>query len=362
MKSTRRQAIRNQASILTLLAGASGLNAFASPADGGKGSSFGFDEEQMKNVLVNIDLEEGTVCGFIANMDGKPYVLTNTQLISGHHRFTLSTLSGTMLRPTRIELSATRDLARIQVESDAGLKLAAAVSDDTEVMLAGFTSSQSSYSETGGIVQNANEERFDITADFGKENCGSPILTAKMEVCGIASNIDYYTNSGISWGPATRNFIYRIEGDSWFSPNWKQYDTLFGKPLRDADSFRQQVYGLASNWMKNLKSRIETEEDVPLEVERWIKQHNGMVGNLEDKRGSKKKGTDPNKSFQKDFSDSCNALVDMCEAKARSLTFVAEQKNATPFTSNQFLWRSRELLLFVRVVRAFEESKSNMIW
>jgi hypothetical protein len=360
MNSTRRQAIRTQASILTLLAGASGLKAFASPTDPGKGISF--DEEQMKNLLVNIDLDEGSVCGFLANMDGNQYVLTNTQLISGHPRFTLSTLSGTMLRPSKIELSATRDLARIQVESDAGLNLATAVPDDTEIVLAGFNSSQSSYSEMGGIVQNATEERFDITSAFGKENCGSPVLTAKMEACGIASNIDYYTNTGLSWGPASRTFIYRIEGDSWFAPNWKQYDTLFGKPLRSADSFRQQVYGLAGNWMKNLKSRIETEEDLPLEVQRWIKQHNGMVSNLEDKRSSSKKGSDPNKSFRKDFSDSCSALVAMCEAKAKTLAFVAEQKNTTPFTSNEFMWRSRELMLFVRVIRAFEESKSNTIW
>jgi hypothetical protein len=362
MYNTRRKAIQSQISLLSMLACSSGLTALAKPAEAeAMVASFGFDPDLMNNLLVRIQLEKDSVCGFIAKMDGKFHVLTNTQLISGHNRFTLSTLSGTALRPSRIELSTTRDIARIQIESEKGLGIASNVVDETTVSLVDFSSSGSSFSEIGGMVQSANKERFDISIPFSAKHCGSPVLNADMQVCGITSNIDYYKSTGATWGSTARHFVYKIEGTSWFSPNWKQYDKFFGKPLREADTFREQIYALAVAWMKNLKSRIETDEDVGLDVERWIKQHNGMVSNLGRKRSSKG-GSNPTKGFQKDFSDSCNALVDICSSKAKTLTFVSEQKNATPYIGNQFKWRARELMQFIKFVRAFEKSKDNYRW
>ncbi|VGO16582.1 hypothetical protein PDESU_05173 [Pontiella desulfatans] len=358
MQLTRRQSTH---ALATLLAGSSAAKVLAKPAATETMVSFGLAPDLMNNVLVRIQLENSEVCGFIATMDGNHYVLTNTKLISGHDRFTLATLSGTELRPSRIELSTTRDLARIQVQSDKGLDIAAGVPNGTSVVLADFSSPGRNFAELGGTIENANEERFDVSAGLGPEHCGCPILTADAKVCGLVSNIDYYKDKGTSWGNTARLFSYRIEDSAWFAPNWKQYDKQFGRPLRDADEFREMIYGLATEWMGNLKSEIETDQDVGLDVQRWIKQHNGMVSNLGQKR-SKKGGSDPRAAFQKDFSDSCKALVDICSSKANTLSFVAEQKNASPFSSNQFKWRARELMQFVKFIKAFEEKNENYRW
>jgi len=361
MNSTRRKAIQAQASLVSLLISSAGVSTFATPEEAASMTSFGFDPDLLSSMLVRIQLEKTSVCGFIADIQGKKYVLTSTQLISGHNRFTLSTLSGIALRPSRIELSTTRDIARIQIESDAGLNLGSGIADDDQVVLADFAAPGSFFSEIGAAVQNASEERFDLTTPIKVEHCGSPVLNADMQVCGLPSKIDYFKSKNREWYSATRLFIYRIEGTSWFSPNWKQYDKSFGKPLRAADNFREQIYRLAGGWMKNLKSKIETEENVSLDVDRWIKQHNGMVSNLSKKRNTKG-SSDPKKAFRKDFSDSCNALGNICSAKAKNLQCISEQKGTTPFLKNQFLWRSRELLQFVKFVQAFEESNRHYNW
>lgn len=344
----------------TMLAGTTLPNAWAEPAE--TAEAIGLPPDLMNNVLVRIKLDDSSVCGFIANMGGSTYALTNTNLIAGHHRFTVATLGGVELRPTKIELSTTRDIARIRVDSGSGLDIATHVADGDSVVLVDFAKPGTTFSARGGTVENTNDERFDTTAKFGKEHCGSPVVNAGTQVCGIASNIDYYKAKGNSWEGTERHFNYRIDGSQWFAPNWKQYDTQFGRPLRDADEFRRIIYGLAAGWMENLKSKIETKEDVGLEVHRWIKQHNSMVTNLGNKRKSAKGGGDPLAPIRKDFSDSCNALAGICSSKAKTLAFVSEQKNASPFTRNQFKMRSRELMQFVKFVHAFEKEKEYYRW
>jgi hypothetical protein len=333
----------------------------ANPDGAEPNTTFGFDEDTLKNILVRIQLDDAAACGFIVNMEGKRYVMTCIQLISGHHRFSLTTEAGTPLKPMRIELSTDRDIVRIQVESDHGLDLAPGISDGEAVTLMDFPSTSTTHARLGGTTLNVKEERFDISATFGPEQCGSPILNANMQVCGIASDIDYFKNMGGSWERTARYFAYAVGGTSWFAPNWKQYDITYGRPLRDVDAFRRTVYGLASGWMKNLKSKIETDEDVGLELERWIKQHNGMVSKFSE-RPSKGGKDDLNKFIQKDFNDSCNTLVDICSNKSRTIGFISEQKNISPFLSNQFRWRSLELKQFVAFIEAFEKSKESARW
>jgi hypothetical protein len=362
MKNSRRQAIKTQTALFTLMLSSAGPRTFGIPQDADSAKASGLDPERLQNTLVHVKLGSKTVCGFIAELDGKQYALTNTQHISGYSRFTLTTLAGQELRPTKIELSTTRDIARILIDSGQGLALSPAAEDDTPVVLPDFANGNSTAKEIDGVVKLASEERFDISAAFGREQCGSPILTADAEVCGIACYIDYYKIIDKQWASTTLHFASRIEGTDWFSPNWRKYDELYGKPLQEADAFRERIYRLANDWMDNLKAKIETDEDVSLDIQRWIRQHNSMVTNLGNKRGKKKGGGDPYASFRKDFSDSCSALIDICSAKAKTIAFLAEQKNTTPFLKNQFLRRSRELQLFVKFIRAFEELNANYRW
>jgi len=343
-----------------LLAGASAPRVWAEP--GAAGASPVLPKDLMEGSLVRINLDNSSACGFVAKMDGATYVLTNTRLISGHSRFTISTLAGAELRPTGIELSTTRDIARIRVGSGSGLDIAANVADGDSVVLVDFAKPGTTFSARGGTVENTNDERFDITATFGKEHGGSPVVNTATKVCGIAANIDYFKAEGNSWVSTERHVNYRIAGTSWFAPNWRQYDKQFGRPLRDADEFRQIIYGLANQWMGDLKSPIETDADVDLDVQRWIKQHNGMVTNLGKKRKRNKGGGDPLAPIRKDFSDSCNALVDICTSKAKTLAFFGEQANASPFTVNQFKMRARELVQFAKFVRAFEKKNEYYRW
>ncbi len=107
-------------------------------------------------------------------MDGKQYALTNTQLTSGHNRFTLTTVTGTPLRPTGIQLSTTKDIAR----SEHALNLAPSVANEELMTLVDYDGSTTKLIST---VQNVSSGRFDISTLFSVENNGSPLLNEKMQ-------------------------------------------------------------------------------------------------------------------------------------------------------------------------------------
>ena len=192
MKNTRRETMKSQAVLLAILLSSTGKNLQAQTTEDIVPTSFNLDPDLMNNTLVHIKLENTSVCGFLATMADKNYVLTNLQLILGHEHFTLTTLSGTTLLPISLELSTTRDIVRIHVETEKGLNLGSGVTNETPLVLADFSNLDGSVSELSGSVLNASEERFDLSTLFEIKHSGSPVLDANSNVCGITSHIDYY--------------------------------------------------------------------------------------------------------------------------------------------------------------------------
>ena len=313
-----------------------------------------------KEALVKIQLGRKQVCGFMVKMEGKSYILTNTSGISGHDSPSFKTVSGKPLQPLSLELSKTRDIARFRVESPVALEVESSVSEKQEMVIPDYASSGSKVGEFTGTVTHIYEGRFRAESTYAEKNWGSPVLNADGKVCGIASGINFYKQSGPSWGGSMMRTVYQLEGDSWFSPNWKKYNVTYGKSLRDVDDFRNTIYTLAEDWIARPREKVEAPDGVSLEIQRWVKQQNSFANKVASAR--KKRGGGSNKAVAGSFSENCETLRSICEGKIRKLQFLAEQDSVTPFLSNEFGWRARELKKFVAFIRYHEKHTIEQYW
>ncbi len=314
------------------------------------------------DVLVRIDLGGKSIGGFVAELEGKTYVFTNAQLISGHDRFTISTLSGESVQLKKIELSATRDLARFLVDKRPSMAIDSAVTAGESISVYDYTTPGSVHALPGRVGK-VYDGRFQVESGFSENHYGSPVTKENGSVCGIATLANFYMYASDDWNSSTIRTVYQLEGDTWYSPRWKKYNSTYGKTLRETDEFRSDIYEMAKQWMADPQQRQETKEDIKygLDVERWLKQCNGLVTAIED-AASDVKNNDRYRSVRKDFSDCCTALVDTCQHKARNLTFLAKDPKISPFLKKEFFWRAKELNTFTSYIRFHEKQTLDRRW
>ena len=81
-------------------------------------AQFDYTYSDISDRLVVIKHELGTGSGFIAAMDGKTYLFTNQHIILGAEKISFTTVSGEKLRPRKVKLSTTRDIARLLLSDE----------------------------------------------------------------------------------------------------------------------------------------------------------------------------------------------------------------------------------------------------
>jgi len=341
---SRRNHMVMDACFLMSLLGSSRVSAQTS-----KNAPFTAGFDAIKDSLIRISSDSSTIgLGFIAAIDGKQYVISNATVISGHTRFQLETLSGKPVRPTRIELSSNRDLARLQVSGEKALTVSPSVIDEHVAALDYLTAAD--VKSQAGSVTKLSADMIEVSMAFNDTHRGGPLINENMDVGGVISHLVYYKANGRNWEGTDRSFAYKLNGAAWYSPNWKSYNQTYGKYLREVDLFRGTVYEIANDWVNQPKRGIETKESLSLDFDRWIKQHNGMVSDLSKKR-SKGSGNDANSKLQKRFQESCDGLSKICMSKADYLLFLCDDKKISPYLRIQFKWRALELKKLLPVHR-----------
>ncbi|MDF7826246.1 hypothetical protein P4B35_19620 [Pontiellaceae bacterium B12227] len=351
--SRRKHLKLNTAFLAGLLAA---RNGWVQAADG---ASFAGDLDSLKNSLVRISGDRLVGIGFIAEQDGRQYVFTNASVISGHNKLVIQTLDNKAVHPKKIELSATRDLVRLLVSEEKALKLnPEIVADEVIGVLDYFRGATQNH---GGIITGSSKDMIEINVAFEKECSGSPLLDGQFGVRGIANHLVYYKANGPNWIGTPRTFGYKLDDAAWYSANWGKYNKTYGKSLREIDEFRNTVYAIAQKWIKRPKAEIEFEGGLSIDFDRWVKEYNNMISDLS-KTKSKGSGASPNEKIQKRFKESCDELTRVCEAKARNLEFLCEDKTITKYLRIQFKWRALELKKFGRFVTAHAKLHDRDRW
>jgi S1-C subfamily serine protease len=332
-----------------------------------KKPEFGFDE--IKDFLVIVNCGDTVGSGFIADINGVRYIVTNQHVINGHETVTFTTAAGKVLRPKKVELSRNRDIARLQVSEPSGLKIASNIKMNDSVIVMGNSQGAGVITELKGVINGIGSDRIEVTAEFVQGNSGSPILNQDMEVCGIATYVQFYketkVDKGTRWEGMARRFAFRVENVSWAPVSWKTYNQTYGKNLLESDNFRYSLYEFINDWMENPDNKIII-SDSSIELQRWAKQHNIMTSRISRQR-SKGSATahelkNANQTISKDLLDSTNALMTICEDKARYLRFMAEQSKTTKYLKTEFETRAEELELVSGYIRRYGSAISSRNW
>jgi hypothetical protein len=307
--------------------------------------SYTFNDVYDKLVLIECKGKHGAWqgSGFVAAMDGKTYIFTNQHIVLGTDTISFKTAKGEVLRPRAVELSATRDIARLLLEDHDAL----AVSDNLSMgaPLAVFGNSEGSgvATELYGKVTGVGADLVEVSAEFVSGNSGSPVLNQDREVIGIASYVRYSQPSqmkeGTQFENKVRRFCYRLTDVQWMPVNWKKYNEEYGKAYRETEELVDSVFAVVNGWYEDPFGPV-SEDQSDYDLRKWSNDHNHMVNRivrLSDKgRASVSELNSTNKQIRNDIGDSAEALSAFCKKRARFVEFKAEKRDLTGFLRDEF--------------------------
>jgi hypothetical protein len=305
---------------------------------------FGYSFNDIRDNLVVVEHDDAVGSGFIAKMDDKFYILTNQHVILGADKIRFTTASGKPLRPRKVELSTTRDIARLLLDSDAGFEITDNIEMDAPIGVFGNSDGGGVATELYGKITGVGGELVEVSADFVSGNSGSPVLNLEQEVIGIASYVRYSDNSKMKEGTRfenqTRRFCYRLTDVQWKAVNWKKYNDKYGKLYKENEILIDSIFEIANLWYEDPFSKVTADEHPDMGLRKWSTSHNHMVNRIvrmRDKgRATPHQLDNTNKQIRKDLGDSAEDLSTVCRGRARQMRLLAAQRELTDFLHKEF--------------------------
>ena len=303
---------------------------------------YSFNDISGKLVTVSCESSIGrsSGSGFIAVMDGKTYLFTNQHVILGADKISFKTATGETLRPRTVELSTTRDIARLLLadRGTEGFEVTDQIATNDLIGVFGNSEGGGVATELYGKVTKLEPDVIEVSAGFVSGNSGSPVLNINKETIGIASYVRYFTND--EDGSKTRRFCYRLEGSQWGSVNWKKYNDKYGKLYCDYGQFIDSIIEVTDVWYDEPYSRMSADNHPDPDLRKWSTEHNRVIDRimrLSDKgRCSRGELNNTNKRIAQDMKDSAEALSTVCRDRARQMRFLATQRGLSGFLREAF--------------------------
>jgi hypothetical protein len=181
-------------------------------------------------------------------MDGISYLLTSLSNLLGTDEIFFTTGAGDKVTPRRIELSNSRDLARLELATEQpGLPLSAEAKMNTAVALFKHEEGEQHTAVEGKII-GVGAEKIEISAAFDKASSGMPVFNASREVVGIAAYSREFSHhamkSGTRFDREARHFCYRVGRNDWRPVNWRALNGKYGLKYRRIDMFCEHIITL----------------------------------------------------------------------------------------------------------------------
>lgn len=293
--------------------------------------TFPYSFNDIRNYLVIIEHENGMGSGFVAKMGEHYYIFTNQHVLFGAKKISFTSISGEKLRPKKVELSATRDIARLLLDTDEGLAVSDHIEMDAAIGVFGNSDGAGVATELYGKVNGIGGELLEVSADFVSGNSGSPVLNLDQEVIGIASYVSFSGNSltkkGTKFENKTRRFCYRITGSRWIAVNWGKYNTKYGVPYSENEQLLRCLKTIYDEWDGEISDRVHLETGSDRRILSWSQAHNEITTKY---RGQGKFRSECSKSFAN--------LGSLCKSESTVTKHFlsSEEKYLTDFLSDGF--------------------------
>jgi len=304
---------------------------------------FGYSLNDVSGKIVTVSCTgsrgRSSGSGFVAMLDGKPYLFTNQHVILGTDTIRFKTTDGRTLRPRSVELATSRDIARLLLADDTeGFEITGKMAIGSPIAVFGNSEGGGVATELYGKITAVAADVVEVSADFVSGNSGSPILNLDQEVIGIATFVRYHSDD--EDGSKTRRFCYRLTGNEWKSVNWKKYNGKYGKLYRESEELVDSVLEVANTWYDEPFVRMAAADHTDPDLRKWSTEHNHMINRitrLSDKgRCSQHELDNTNKRIRKDMQDSATALSAVCRKRARQMRMLSKQREFSGFLRNEF--------------------------
>jgi hypothetical protein len=177
--------------------------------------------------LVQISGSKGSGAGFVANFEGKPYLVTSARVAAGVHGVNAQTIDGHALKADEASASAGHDIVRMEVTGSArAVEIMPSVETNVAVGDAITVLSNSPAGAVSGKVVALAPNEVEVDAPFTPANEGCPIVHLKTgRVLGVAACLASRVYDAASKGspvmPALRRVAYRFDTvQDWHEVNW----------------------------------------------------------------------------------------------------------------------------------------------
>lgn len=310
--------------------------------------NYSFNDISDNLVIIESQSELGdcAASGFIAKADGKTYIFTNQHVIMGMDSICFKSLTGKRLKPKAVELSATRDIARLLIDEQSAPTLTLSERPEMNIPIAVFGNSEGGgvATEIYGMVNGVGADLVEVSAEFVAGNSGSPVLNPDKQVIGIASYVHFTLqnemNEGTKFEKKARRFCYRLSHVDWVLVNWRRYNEKHGKPYLVVKDTVESIFDIIDEWANDPFGRVPSRNYPDSGLNHWASIHNRMVDRISDwaDEGSMTQSEldNTNKRVRKEIQASAHSLSTVCKRLSKHMKKRSLNPDLTGFLRDEF--------------------------
>lgn len=218
----------------------------APAADAEEKKTAAFDSEAILPSLVIIEVEtkDGKAfgSGFVAEMGGKKYLVTNQHVLDGFDSISMNTLNNDHLKPLSFEICPLLDLARMEITNDVPALSIGEKSAKIGLPIAVYGNSEGGgvATEIKGEILGVGPDLIEVDAEFVQGNSGCPIIDESGTVLGVASFATLFEDPENWLSKETRfqkvrRYGIRLDTCAWQPCNPRTFSQQ-GKFISDAET------------------------------------------------------------------------------------------------------------------------------
>ncbi len=199
-----------------------------------------------------INTEGGSGSGFVVEMDGRKYLVTNQHVLDCMDSIDIKTLENVRIRPVGFEISRKLDLVRLEITNDVpalAIKQELPAIGDT-VKVYGNSAGGGVATEIEGKVLGVGPDLIEVDAEFVEGNSGCPMLNNDSEVIGVAAYATHYQDTENLLSKNTRfqeirRFGIRLNTGDWTAVSPR----LYQDQARELSDYENAVFMYAITYL-----------------------------------------------------------------------------------------------------------------